>query len=55
MKIYGGNKGNYFNSDPEVQLAVAQANSMEDSGLVDKQLSKIDTDRENDEAIANSL
>ena len=36
MQIYGGGKGNYFNADPEVQLAVAQANSIEDSGMVDK-------------------
>ena len=55
MKVYGGNKANIYNADPEVQLAVAQANSLEDSDMVDKQLSKIDGDRENDDAIANSL
>ena len=55
MKVYGGNKANIYNADPEVQLAIAQANSMEDSAMVDKQITKIDTDRENDEAIAKSL
>lgn len=55
IKVYGGGKGNYYDSDPEVQLAIAQANTNEDSALVDKQLSKIDTDRENDEAIKNSI
>jgi ribosomal protein S16 len=46
----GGDK-----ADPEYQLAIAEAMKSQDGAIIDKQLSGIDTDAENDAAIEKTL